>query len=86
MHGDVADDSQAGAGVRPVDEAADLLSRTFEDRFDPAVRQVADPARHAVLFGQAAAGVTEEDALDPAGDEHPIAHHKQTVRRARSAT
>jgi hypothetical protein len=39
-----------------------------------------------VLFGQAAAGVAEEDALDPAGDEHPIAHHKQTVRRAGSAT
>jgi hypothetical protein len=39
-----------------------------------------------VLFGQAAAGVTEKDALDPAGDEHPIAHHMQTVRRAGSAT
>jgi hypothetical protein len=39
-----------------------------------------------MLFGQAAAGVTEENALDPAGNEHPIAHHKQTVRRAGSAT
>jgi hypothetical protein len=38
-----------------------------------------------VLLGQAPAGVAEEDALDPAGDEHPIAHHKQKVRRARSA-
>jgi len=33
-----------------------------------------------------AAGVAEEDALDPAGYQDPIAHHKQTVRRAGSAT
>ena len=86
LDGYVVDGGQAGAGVGPVDQAPDVLGRAFEDRFDPAVGQVADPARHAVLFGQAAAGVTEEDALDTAGDEHPIAHHKQTVRRAGSAT
>ena len=86
LDGYVVDSGQAGAGMGPVDQAPDVLGRAFEDRFDPAVGQVADPARHAVLFGQAAAGVTEEDALNPAGDEHPIAHHKQTVRRAGSAT
>ena len=86
LDGYVVDGGQAGAGVGPVDQAADVLGRAFEDRFDPAVGQVADPARHAVLLGQAAAGVAEEDALDPAGDQHPIAHHKQTVRRAGSAT
>ena len=86
LDGYVVDGGQAGAGAGPVDQVADVVGRPFEDRFDPAVGQVADPAGHAVLFGQATAGVTEEDALDPAGDEHPIAHHKQTVRRARSAT
>ena len=86
LDGYVVDGGQAGAGMRPVDQAADVLGRPFEDRFDPAVGQVADPAGHAVLFGQVAAGVAEEDALDPAGYQHPIAHHKQTVRRAGSAT
>jgi hypothetical protein len=79
--GYVVDGGQAGAGVRPVDQAADILGRALEDRFDPAVGQVAHPADHAVLLGQAAAGVAEEDALDPAGYQHPITHHKQTVRR-----
>jgi len=67
------------------DERVDRFRRALEDRFDPAVGQVAHPARHAVLLGQAAAGVAEEDALDPAGDEHPIAHHKPKVRRPGSA-
>jgi hypothetical protein len=37
-----------------------------------------------VLLGQAAARVAEEDTLDPARDQHPIAHHKQRVRRVPS--
>ena len=64
--------------MRPVDQAADLLSRTLEDRFDPAVGQVTHPPGHAVLLGQAPAAVAEEYALHPAGDEHPIAHHHVT--------
>ena len=64
--GYVVHGGQARPGVRPVHQAADVLGRAFEDRFDPAVGQVADPAGHAVLLGQAAARVAEEDALDPA--------------------
>jgi hypothetical protein len=66
--------------MRPVDQAADIVGRAFEDRFDPAVGQVAHPAGHTVPLGQAAAAVTEEDALHAAGDQHPITDHKQTVR------
>ncbi len=82
VDGDALDDGVAGAGVRPVDQVADVLGRALEDRFDPAIGQVAHPAGHAVLLGQAAAAVAEEDALHPAGDQHPIANHMQTVRRA----
>src|SRR5208282_2761801 len=69
----------ARASVRPVEQGADILRRALEDRFDPAVGQVAHPAGHAVLLGEPPAAIAEEDALHPAGDQHPIAHHKQTV-------
>ena len=87
LDGYVVDRGQAGAGMGPVDQAADSVGRPLEDRFDPAVGQVAHPARHAVLLGQAAARVAEEDTLDPARDQHPIAHHKaegtpRTIRPA----
>ena len=36
----------------PVEQAADILGPTLEDRLDPAVGQVAHPARHAVLLGR----------------------------------
>jgi hypothetical protein len=37
LDGYVVDGGQAGAGVRPVDQAADIFGRPLEDRFDPAV-------------------------------------------------
>ncbi len=80
LHGHVVDDGQAGTGAHPVHQSADIPIRALEDRFDPAVGQIAYPAGHAVLLGQPAAGVAEEDALHSAGNQHPIAHHKQTVR------
>lgn len=84
LDGYVVDGGLAGAGAGPVDQAADRVGRPLEDGFDPAVGQVAHPARHAVLLGQAAARVAEENTLDPARDQHPIAHHKQRVRRGPS--
>ena len=81
LDGYVVDGGQAGTGAGPFHQAADILGRAFEDRLDPAIGQVAHPARHAVLLSQAAAGVAEEDALDPAGDQDTVANHKQTVRR-----
>ncbi len=81
LDGDGLYHGQAGAAVRPVEQAADILGEAFEDRLDPAVGQVAHPADHAVLLGEPPAAIAEEDALHPAGDQHPIAHHKQTVRR-----
>jgi hypothetical protein len=82
LDGDVFHLGQAGAGVRPGHEAADVLVWSLEDRFDPAVGEVAYPAGHAAALSQPTAGVAEEDALDPAGDQYPIANHKQTVRGA----
>ena len=84
LDGYVVDGGLAGAGAGPVDQAADRVGRPLEDGFDPAVGQVAHPARHAVLLGQAAARIAEEDTLNPARDQHPIAHHKQRVRRVPS--
>ena len=81
LDGDVVDFGQARAAMGPVHQAADLLIWPLEDCFDPAVGKVAYPSGHAVLLGQAPAGVTEEDTLDAAGDQHPIAKHMQTVRR-----
>jgi hypothetical protein len=59
---------------------ADILVRSFEDRFDPAIGKVAYPSGHAAALGQPTAGVAEEDALDPARDQYPIANHKHTVQ------
>jgi len=81
LDGDGLDHGQAGAGVRPVEQGADILGEAFEDRLDPPVGQVAHPTGDAVLLGQPPATIAEEDALHPAGDQHPIAHHKQTVSR-----
>lgn len=71
-----------GAVVGPGHQAADVLGRSLEDRFHPAVGQVADPSGHAVFLGEPPAGIAEEDTLDPAGDQDAVADHKQTVRRA----
>ena len=51
LDGYVVDRGQAWAGVGPVNQAADIVGRPLEDGFDPAVGQVADPARHAILLG-----------------------------------
>lgn len=67
--------------MRPVHHVADIVILPLEDRFDPAVGKVAYPSGYAVLLGQPPAGVPERDTLDPAGDQHPIAKHMQTVRR-----
>ena len=82
LDSDVGHLGQAGAAVRPGHETADVLVWSLEDRFDPAVREVAHPSGHAATLGQPTAGIAEENALDPAGDQHPIANHKETVRRA----
>ena len=52
LDGDGFHDGQAWAGVRPVEQAADIFGWALEDRFDPAVGQVAHPAGDAVLLGQ----------------------------------
>jgi hypothetical protein len=61
MDGDVVHDGAAGAVAGPVDEEADVIGRAFEDGFDAAVGQVAYPAAHVVLLGDAPAAVAEED-------------------------
>jgi hypothetical protein len=81
----VVDRGVTGAVTGPLHQAADVLGRSLEDRFDPAVGQVADPAGHAVLLGQPPAGVAEEDTLNLAGDQDAVANHTQTVQRPRRA-
>src|SRR5262245_38480780 len=82
---DVNHDGQVRTVVHPRDEAVNAVGGSFEDRFNPAVGKVAHPPVHAVLEGPSPAGVAEVHALDPAGGEHPIADHKQTLRRERVA-
>ena len=52
LDGYVVDGGQAGAGVGPVDQAADVLGRAFEDRLDHQVEQL----RH---------GSVPDDFIDP---------------------
>ena len=40
VHGDAFDHGEAGAAARPVDQAADLVGGSLEDRLHPAVGQV----------------------------------------------
>ena len=77
---DVNHDGQVGTVAHPVDETVNVVGRSLEDRLDPPVGKVASPPAHTMLESPSPAGVAEVDALDQAGDEHPIADHKQTLR------
>jgi hypothetical protein len=80
LNRDVVHYGVTGAVVGPGHQAVDVLGRALEDRFDPAVGQVADPSGHTMFLGEPPAGIAEEDTLDPAGDQDTVADHKQTVR------
>jgi hypothetical protein len=56
---------------------------SLEDGFDPAVGKVAHPAADPMLHGHPAARVAEENTLDTAGDQDPVAHHGTDVTRHR---
>ena len=83
LHSDVSHDGQVRAAARPVQEAVNVLGWPFEDCLDPAVGKVAYPPAHTVVKGHPPAGVAEVDALNLTGDQHPIADHKEKVRRDR---
>jgi hypothetical protein len=72
----VSHDGQIGPAARPLDQAVNVLGRSFEDCLNPAVGKVAHPPAHTALTGPSPAGVTEVDALDLTGDEHSIADHR----------
>ena len=82
---DVNHDGQVGTAAHPIDEAVNAVGRSLEDRLGPAVGKVAHPPAHTMLKRPSPAGVAEVDALDPAGDDHPITDHKQTLRGDRAA-
>ena len=65
---------------RPLDQPLDLTGSSLEHRLDPAVGKVAHPPAHTVLLRELTAGVTEEDALHPASNDHSAADHNQTLR------
>ena len=64
--------------MRPVDEAAELLSGTLENRFDPAVGQVRTHPVTPVL-GQARQ-LLRKNTPCTRRNKHPIAHHHVTGR------
>jgi hypothetical protein len=63
----------AGTVAREVDHLLQPLRVSFEDRLDPAVGSVADPASHPCRLRSAPGGVSEEDALDAPTDHNPLA-------------
>jgi uncharacterized protein YjbI with pentapeptide repeats len=63
----------------PVQQVLHVLGGALEYRLDPAVVQVAHPPRHAALPGHPLAGGAKVDALDLAGDQHPITDHVPTL-------
>jgi hypothetical protein len=67
----------------PGQQVPHILVRPLEDGFDKAIVQVAHPPRHTALPGHPLTGRTEVDALDPAGDQYPVADHMPTLRRRR---
>ncbi len=56
-----------------------ILGWPLEDRFDPAVAEVAHPPGHTALPGHPLTGSAEVDALHLTGDQHPITNHMQTL-------
>lgn len=75
------DRGRGRALVGPGDQVGHRFRGALEGRLDRAVREVADPAGHAVLEGRTAAGVAEEDPLYLAVDDHSAAHpfHGPTI-------
>ena len=84
LHRNIGHDGVRRATARPVHEAADILSPSFEDRLDPAVGKVAYPPAHSALARHPLAAVAEEDTLDLAMDQDPVADHSETLRRDRT--
>jgi len=82
LDADVLHHGGARTVARPLHQPADFPVRSFEDRLNPAVREVPHPAVHAVPLGHPAAGVAEEHALHATRDQHPIANHTDTLRPA----
>jgi uracil-DNA glycosylase len=66
------------AGKR--DEPLDGFGPPFEDGLDCAFPRVPGPAGHALLFGQPAQGIPEEDTLNASVDGEPAANHADTLR------
>ena len=54
--------------LAPVDHLPDLLTRSFEEGFDPSVGEVFHPAGEAELLGLLAGGVAKKDPLHLARD------------------
>lgn len=73
---------QPGTTAGPVDQVLYVFGRSLEDSLDPAVGKIAYPACDPVRHGQPTARVSEEDTLDTAGDEHPVADHDTDVTGA----
>lgn len=65
--------------MAPADHRLHGLLGSFEDRLDPPVRVVADPAGQTQGAGAFGSGRPEEHALHPAGDDDPCAAHRDSL-------
>jgi len=73
---------RCGAVLAPRYERVDRFRRTLEDRFDPAVGQVAYHPTHTGSLGPPGAGHAVTHALHPPLDDDPPAYHPaQDTRR-----
>lgn len=81
---DASDHGLRGTVTRPVHEAVNVIVGSFEDGLDPAVGKVTNPAAHPVPEGHPLACIAEEDALNLAGDQYPVADHRQTLPARRA--
>ena len=77
----ICHDGSRRAAACPVHEAVNILGSPFEDCLDLAIGKVAHPPAHPVLTRHPLAGIAEEDVLNLAGDQNPVANHNQTLRR-----
>jgi len=70
------------AVLAPRDERIDQFGPALEDRFDPAVEQVAHHPAHSGSLGTPGAGHAIAHALHPPLDDDPLADHPRTIRGA----
>ena len=81
-HRDVVHLSPPRSGVAPVDERIDVAWITFEHRFNPPIREVADESSQPQISSSGCALGPKEHALHLARDQdpHSLGCHRRLLR------